>query len=147
MTTGREEQGSVGDWEAGGGEIDWGEREPDRVEKVSRGRGCEDPSSYRDTSQERTALFPHSLFCLTRTASSLLIGKDITGQLQLRPLTSALCCYIPRLIYACLILGVNLGNGGGKALLAIRSTSKGYIDSEQRGHWGKLFPLFLANGV
>lgn len=126
----------------GGREMDWGEREPDRVEKVSRGRGCEGPRDLGSYREDPTVLFPVSLFCLTGTASLLVIRKqNITGQ-HIYTLI-----YIPGLVYVCLILGFNLRNGEGKALLAIYSTTKGYIDSEQRGHWGKSFPLFLVNGV
>lgn len=77
----------------------------------------------KDNSRVRAALFPVSPFL---SASLLLIVKDITGQLQLRPLPSSL-------LHLWANLGINLKNGAGKAPLAIHSTSKGFIDSEQRG--------------
>lgn len=110
MTTGREEQGSVGDWEEGEREIAWGERKPEKVYRKQSRRVLAIHQPTKDTSQETAALFQVSPFCLTLTVSRLLTRKYITCQLQLHPLPSPLCSYIHRPICVCLILDVNLRN-------------------------------------
>lgn len=130
MTTGGEEQGSVGDGEEG---ERWIEEKENQTEwrKWAGGGGARAFAIYH--SAEGRHFFQSLRFVLR----VLLSVKDITGRLQLRSL--------PGFIYVCLILGVALRDGGGNALLAIHPTS--FIDSEQKGHWGKAFPLFLVNGV
>lgn len=59
--------------------------------------------------------------------SLLLIRRDVTGQLQLRPLPSLLL-HLPANLCT-----LELRNGGRRAPLASHSTSRGYIDCEAKG--------------
>lgn len=92
-----------------------------------RYEGPSDLSSYRDTSQERMATFSG--------LSVLSYGYFTPAANRERHYKSTPAVSFPvytlacRLIYVCLILGVNLRSGGGKALLPIHFTSKCYIPS------------------
>lgn len=102
----RRVQRSRGVWEIerrGGreGEIDWGEMEPDREEKVRRGRGMRGSSRsiiLRRCFLRKDGTFfsffppPVSLLCLTSSASLLLIRKHVNCQLQLHRLPSTFQC-------------------------------------------------------
>lgn len=117
----REEQGECRRFGVGG----WVEEKEKQTDwKKTSGSVLAICHPTKDNSKETAALF-HFSFLLKALHHTSLAS-------QLQPCTFPYC-YGP--IYTLLRLGTNWKNGRGIAIpLAIDSTSKGYIASEQRGH-------------